>query len=677
MKSYILPANEKTKIPKSVIYFDTEAHINSDLVHNHYLTVAWINNEYKIYIDKNLHQFWNDLELLKTTKTYIFAHNIKYDMMVSNSFIHLKKLGWIIKAFSFDNPQFFVFQKKKKKLIFLSSTNFFHTSLQKLGKIIGLEKQEIDYTGDNQEKEIEYCINDVEILKRTMEHYFEFLITNDLGNFQMTIAGQAFTAFRHKFMNKKIYLHHSKNADLERNAYYGGRTEAFMIGKISGNIYCLDINSMYPYVMKTKKFPVKFLSSVQDLEIDRAKDYIKRGYCIIADCEMNTQSNRYPKVVNHRLVFPVGNFQTYLAGDEFEHALNNNDIEKIYTANIYQQDFLFAEYIDFFYNKRLLAKKNKNEVENMMYKLFLNSLYGKFGQKNIDTIKIGESEKDYFREEVYNFDKKEYSVEYTIANEIFKILVNGNAKYSFVAIAACITAASRNYLSNLLDIAKKENVYYCDTDSVFVNQNGHDILEKENCINNKELGKLKIEYIETEMEIRGLKDYYCKTQGLDKIKGISKKSKQISDNEFEVLKWDGIPTYLNKQIYQNTIFTKKLSRNYTKGYVIENNIYPFEFKNGYIVEKETDNDLNSFYKYTKDYSDKENEKISDKYEREQKKTFIKQVLSYGGINDESYNEYIPNFLKRKTGVKLEDLSDSLLFMNENDVMSFIQKHWPV
>jgi len=93
------------------------------------------------------------------------------------------------------------------------------------------------------------------------------------------------------------------------------------------------------------------------------------------------------------------------------------------------------------------------------------------------------------------------------------------SNHSFPAIASHITAYARMYLYELIKKAGFENVYYCDTDSLFVNEEGYNRLK--NFIDDKELGKLKLEEV-GECIIWGAKNY--KFNETRKIKGIPKKS---------------------------------------------------------------------------------------------------------------------------------------------------------
>jgi len=130
--------------------------------------------------------------------------------------------------------------------------------------------------------------------------------------------------------------------------------------------------------------------------------------------------------------------------------------------------------------------------------------------------------------------------------------------------------------------AQKGSVYYCDTDSLFVNANGKENLIE--MIDDNKLGFLKQEEILHNLEIFGPKDYKAKEK--ERHKGVPKNAKKIKENVWEYYRWDKTATFIRKNSlnqYYNTKTIKVLLRRYLKGWVLEDgNVVPFilEVKNG-------------------------------------------------------------------------------------------------
>jgi hypothetical protein len=136
-------------------------------------------------------------------------------------------------------------------------------------------------------------------------------------------------------------------------------------------------------------------------------------------------------------------------------------------------------------------------------------------------------------------------------------------------------------LLGAIEKAGWENVYYKDTDSLFVNEIGKKNLSS--IIDKNELGKMKDEESDYDiygMMIRGPKDYtYYKSDrklGIsiktDKIKGVPKNAKKIHQNEYEMFRFDKINTAIhngNMHEIEQKKMVKILKRNYEKGIVLD------------------------------------------------------------------------------------------------------------
>jgi uncharacterized protein YeeX (DUF496 family) len=616
-KPHILKENRRNDIPEKIVFFDSESYVNTEISeediqkaeggdkvvkkHRLYLIVGCFKGgrkreDWRTYTgdqEEIQWNFWKDVDSFSTKnkKTWVFAHNAKYDVLATGAISTLVDLGWTVTGFSDDNPFFIRLYHTltKRQLVIISSTNYYKESLRDLGRTFGLAKMEIEYESCEVEKAIPYCRRDVEILKLAMEKFIEFVEHENLGNFSITIAGQAFNAYRHRFMEHEIYIHSYLNAlKLEREAYAGGRTEAFRIGQINENVYYYDINSMYPYVMKTYHYPVRLLSHRKNISIDTLKSFIfDKHYLIIAKVKVNTDKPVFFKKTG-KLIFPVGTFETVLSTPELLYALKWDMLEEVLEANIYEGAEIFKNYVDYFYTKRMEAKKQKNEVLTKLYKLFLNSLYGKFGEKNNHYEKIGEADPKIISvEKVYNADTDEFYYIKTFGGGIFRKNNdpdNMESMNSFPAIAAHVTAYARMKLWEVIETAGLENVYYCDTDSVFVNKEGSIRLIQAGLIDNYELGKLKLEKKSSGMEIYGVKDYvFC---GKTKLKGVPKNAKKISENKYAVTVWRGISKYLKKgqlNEYENEVMIKELKRNYNKGQIYDEIVKPINYVNNEII----------------------------------------------------------------------------------------------
>jgi len=137
---------------------------------------------------------------------------------------------------------------------------------------------------------------------------------------------------------------------------------------------------------------------------------------------------------------------------------------------------------------------------------------------------------------------------------------------SFPAIAAHVTGYARMYLWSLMQQAGWGNYFYCDTDSLIVNEVGLCRLQKK--IEKSLLGGLKIDKRGSTVLLQGLKDYSIGAKVV--LKGVRHNAKSIGNGVYEQEKWPSFRGLLRSgqaETYIVETVTKHLTRNYTKGTV--------------------------------------------------------------------------------------------------------------
>lgn len=591
---HILRDNKETQLPRNFIFVDTETHPNTvDNIQYHYLKLGcacYVN--VRDDRDKNTEEwtefytvedYWNWLDKIvrEKQKYLMYAHNTHFDFFALDGLNQLKRLGWDLSSWFVKSSVFIMnFTKDKKKLVILDSGNIIKIPLADIAKSMGMKKGEIDFNTASNETLLKYCYQDVKILKEWILRYRSFIKDNDLGNFRYTVAGQAAQSFRHRFMNTSVYIHaNQKVYDLERKSYKGGRTEAFFIGeKSKEKFYLVDVNSMYPYVLKKYEYPMRLKNHYTDLDIDYLKFALDR-YCVIATVKIKINK---PAIAIHdaKTLFPIGEFETTLTTPELKWVLKNGEILDVIEFSCYEKAKLFNKYVDFFYDKKSNYKAQGKDAEYKISKLFLNALYGKFGQQSEKYVVIGNSPDDVnFIEQGFDVDADKPITLFYLMGKIFKMDSIEESCDSFPAIASHVTAYARMYLWTLIERAGEQNCYYCDTDSLLVNKKGLDRLKT--LIHPTNLGALDIEKEMDHIVIYGCKDYVMGDK--IRIKGIRKNALLISKNTYQqdqFLKFRGI---LRLGISDSAVVrkvTKHLKRNYDKGIVnSDGRVIPFKFPN--------------------------------------------------------------------------------------------------
>ena len=460
-----------------------------------------------------------------------------------------------------------VWKSESRTIKFVDTLNIWRTSLEALGESLGIKKLDMPKNSASAEEWDTYCKRDVEVIRVALLTWLQFLQDNDLGGFSVTLASQAFNSYRHRFMPTGIFMHDRKRAlEVERRAYVGGRTECFKMGEHKGKFYYIDVNSMYPSVMFTEEYPCKLVDSYDDVTHKELGEWLDK-WGVIADVVIETDVPVYPKIHDSKLIFPVGTFETSLAGPELRHAYEHDHIKSIGHTCLYEMAPLFKDFIAFMYMTRLKAKEEGNEVYSWLYKIMMNSLYGKFGQRG-RRYETDSHTNDLSIDVWTEVDAETLEVtNYRMFGGLVQQWVDeGESRESFPGIAAFVTSHARMKLWDAIYRAGMENCYYCDTDSLVVNEEG--FIKLEGLINADSLGYWAIEDILETIELRGPKDYTF--DSVSKTKGVRKNAEWLTESIAKQDYFVGIRGLMRDYNLSMPVvypITKIQSRIYTKGII--------------------------------------------------------------------------------------------------------------
>ena len=581
-KPHCLKREKTLAIPRHFIFFDTET--TQEVLDNgsirQKLKLGWACYYRRAY-GRNLeqyawHNFVNPLSFWqfvyrhteRKRKLWILARNLVFDFTIVDGWKYLRQVGFRLKFFHNQGTTSIISVRGRYgSIVFLDDMNWFVEPLAKTGERIGIPKLKIDFDSCDEDLLNIYCKRDTEIVLENFKLFIKFLEVNSISRLCYTRGSTAMAAYLFSHYKHKIYIHNNEQAiALERAAYRGGRCECFYLGELENeNYYIVDVNSLYPFIMRNNLYPVKYLWQNGKTTPDTLRQFLQ-DKSAIAKVLIETDEPVYA-VRRERTIFPIGRFWVTLTTPELQYALEHNHIVKIEQVVIYEQADIFSSYVDRFYKLRQEFRSAGVAEYVELCKKMLNSLYGKFGQKAEVWQKIGDCPNEPDRVELcfVNGFCGVKQIRYLLG-EIFELKGYEECFNSFPAIAAEVSAYGRMYLYKLMQQAGEGNYFYCDTDSLIVNEVG--LCNLENLIDNLRLGGLKVVETVNHLTIRGLKDYSTETKQV--VKGIRKNAVEISDGVYQQEQWPsfkGLLRTAEANTYTIKKVTKVLNRKYKKGYV--------------------------------------------------------------------------------------------------------------
>ena len=505
---------------------------------------------------------------------FIFAHNAEFDLLTlfGNIYQNLDRSAVFNGKFISANLN---------GVTFADSMNIYPASVKKIGELLEMPKYENTkisgegLTRENiSEEDILYCIRDCKIVFTALKRIFEMT-----GTIKLTLPSLSMTDFRTNYLKEQFF--YSEHVDDFFDSYHGGRCEAFRIGQVNANVY--DVNSLYPSVMLSTKFPdvsrlkketkikPKFLLYALEHYEGMAKVRIKHKETYFGFIPVKMKIDGFTK-----LMFPVGEFDATVNFSELRFALKHDVITILQVYEIVfapPADSLFSEFITDNYNKRM---SSSDPLNREIFKLKMNSLYGKFGQRikyqttyfddiPFDLIKEYDELQRWYEVKPFSFER----------SDCFIVVEKPGLKFSYFAIpafASYITSAARLKLLDGLLNNENQEPCYSDTDSIFLNG-------EFNGIQSTNLGDWKQEQKQV-IEVRGLKNYtYINENGetIETIKGVAKNSKKVFNETTGEYEYSNPKYYKTLQSLRQSkeageayTMIKTLKHTYDKRIVLEN-----------------------------------------------------------------------------------------------------------
>ena len=384
----------------------------------------------------------------------------------------------------------------------------------------------IDFIQGNEREinnlDIEYCLRDCRILGRALIELHDFYAENmgktrETTALPLTIASISYRLWSHNSWPENWGWVDKKSGKYQKAAgndpyfnqtlgesYWGGRTQILntVPGEEIENIVEYDANSMYPFVMAhpNNLFP----DMARCWRVGPTEDALlgiinNPSYVCWANLDLFAPEGveRFLPVLGDdgRLDFTRRKFSGWLCEPEIRLALKEGwKIKKIHELNKAKGMRPFIAYINWLYNLRREYKENADSRE-LIVKLLMNSLYGRFGIKpkptrieNPEDIEKAQNKPDYHeRYELCFYDRKNHRYPYLLDH----FSTSGSNSSQWFGFASFTTSYARTVLAEAI-IAAADNAVYCDTDSVHMRINGCEQFEKLIPLGN-ELGQWKLE----------------------------------------------------------------------------------------------------------------------------------------------------------------------------------------
>lgn len=341
-----------------------------------------LNDEFKDRSNQMLDEFHSRLETVapqRKARTVYFHNLSRFDGIILLRYYAIR--GVKIRVLMRNNQLYQITVYRKKKIVYRlrDSLKLLPGSLQKLAKTLcpqlgpkgSIPHEELkvsDLSDKKKRKELlVYMKQDIRLLGGIMLKVQELAWDQyklDIDNC-VTLSGLALSIFRMNYFDPKTYYIHIPNRNEDtfiRRGYYGGHADVYI--PRGEDLYYYDVNSLYPYIMKSFSMPLgkpKWDGNLTDKDLSNLFGFIEA----FVDCP-NTITRpflpyRDPK--KDTLLFPTGKFVGVYYSEELKYARNLG--YKIIPLRGYlfeEMSSPFSSFVSSVFSKRQEAKKLGNEA---------------------------------------------------------------------------------------------------------------------------------------------------------------------------------------------------------------------------------------------------------------------------------------------------------------------------
>jgi DNA polymerase type B, organellar and viral len=411
-----------------------------------------------------------------------------------------------------------------------------------------------EYTGkvwNFQDEAIKYCKLDChclyEILVKFNELIFNEFKVNINHKHSLTLPALAMRIYKSQFMpDNTIYKILGEVESAIRQSYTGGAVEVYIphnrtsrfldnVKAFFTTLYYYDVNSLYPFVMAKTLMPVgKPVLFEGDIRHVEPKAY---GFFY---CKITSPDNLDHPILQRKIktseglrtIAGLGTWMGWICSTEMDNAIKFGYQFEILKGYQFETGKIFEAYIERMYNLRL--QYEKGHPMNLIAKLLMNSLYGKFGMRLESTIvemfdTSSENELSLFNDllDIYGPTIKDW----VKLDNHYVTVRNNLTNYSYnekedmyhgqdvnIAIASAITGGARVWMS-VIKNSSLFKLYYSDTDSAVIDRPLPSFMV------GNELGQFKLEHVITRAVFLAPKVYGLiteKGEEVIKVKGLNK-----------------------------------------------------------------------------------------------------------------------------------------------------------
>lgn len=486
---HYLKTGVASRQPRRHIFLDTES--RSERVGKQYVQ-TWrcgvaifrsapkkgaVNEQAREYVDRSA--LWSDIDAFVRPKSrvVVWTHNLGFDVRTAAGFVELPKRGWALTGWNVASQgTWLVWSHGNRTLTMVDSASVFPTTIAELAKHFGRDKLPLPSDVDTMDRWLARCSRDAHIMRDAVVAYLQWLQDEELGAWQLTGTGQAFAAFRHRFMTHRMLVHWDEDARaMERRAIWAGRTEAYWHGTLHHRqVDEWDLSAAYPRIAARYDVPTELVRTIKD-HADFEAWLGRDGYAVLAEVEVTTEVPVVPAEHRGRILWPIGTFATTVWEPEINLARDCGARVTFLRGSLYRTQPALQAWAQWLLSIVDPGDDSHPAWRKMIARHWGVASIGRFSMQHQGWELLGEARRPQVRWwDQLDADTGEKSEMVQVGWQLWQSTEVQDYQHGMPAITGYVTSVARVIMTRLWQCLPDRTVLYMDTDSLLV-EAGHDM----------------------------------------------------------------------------------------------------------------------------------------------------------------------------------------------------------
>lgn len=425
------------------------------------------------YGDATPERLWRDVSAATSARksSYLWTHDLTATLRVTDALNWLPALGWTLTAFSL-NPgaPWMAWRRGEHTLKLIDCASIWPGGLASIAKLFGEARRDIEASESSPLAWLAAARQDRHILATAVRKYVDWIRRDGLGNLAVTGNGQAWAAFRRRFLTHGVLVHDDEELhQVERAAMWTGRCEAYWHGTLGViNVSEWDFSKAHTRLTADLSLP-----TYPHDEVGPGADphwlLHDPKYAALAEVEVEVSKPLVPTRYGDHIAWPVGRFTTTLWQPELELLARHGAIRRVVRGWRYRTAPVLQAWSTWILGLLDAEGDDVPAWQKEIARRWGNVMVGRFAMRYPQWDEIGQPlTPDAFCMPYYNLDTGEESMLMQVGRTLWLQQGTSAPHDSAPAVTGYVMSAMRVKLWSVMEQLPARALLYVDTDSMLV-----------------------------------------------------------------------------------------------------------------------------------------------------------------------------------------------------------------